>query len=85
MPKGQSPRERAVARMTLLETQLNKVPHDYSKLTKLKRQVRNFLGSEEGNMVTSMKRTLMKRKLEKLDRSVGKNSKKLGASQKEYP
>lgn len=85
MPKGQSPRERAVARMTLLETQLNDMPHDYSQLTKLKRRVRNFLGGKEAGMVTSMKRTLMKRKLEKLDRSVGKNSKKLGVSEKEYP
>tara|TARA_R110000796_G_scaffold58361_1_gene134717 strand:- start:623 stop:880 length:258 start_codon:yes stop_codon:yes gene_type:complete len=85
MPKGQSPTERAEARMTLLDAQLKKMPHDYSELTKLKRRVRNFLGGKEAGMVTSMKRTLMVRKLDKLERSLGKNSRKLGASQKEYP
>lgn len=48
MPKGQSPRDRMNARYSLLSKQLESTPEDYSMVTKLRRKVKEFLGTSDG-------------------------------------
>ena len=67
MPKGQSPNDRINARYSLLSKQLESMPEDYSMVTKLRRKVKEFLGTSDGQMVTSMKRENLLKKVKKLE------------------
>jgi hypothetical protein len=69
MPKGQSPRDRMNARYSLLSKQLESTPEDYSMVTKLRRKVKEFLGTSDGQMVTSMKRENLLRKVKKMEKT----------------
>jgi hypothetical protein len=67
MPKGNmTPKDRMNQRYSLLETQLKKTPADYNTMTKIKRKVNEFLGSSDGQLVTTEKRMKLKRKLDKM-------------------
>ena len=67
MPKGQSPNDRINARYSLLSKQLESMPEDYSMVTKLRRKVKEFLGTSDGQMVTSMKRKNLLKKVKKME------------------
>jgi hypothetical protein len=69
MPKGQSPRDRMNARYSLLSKQLESTPEDYSMVTKLRRKVKEFLGTSDGQMVTSMKRENLLKKVKKMEKT----------------
>lgn len=69
MPKGQSPRDRMNARYSLLSKQLESMPEDYSMMTKLRRKVKEFLGTSDGQMVTSMKRENLLKKVKKMEKT----------------
>ena len=69
MPKGQSPRDRMNARYSLLSKQLESMPEDYSMVTKLRRKVKEFLGTSDGQMVTSMKRENLLKKVKKMEKT----------------
>lgn len=70
MPKGNmTPKDRMNQRYSLLETQLKKTPADYSTMTKIKRKVNEFLGTSDGQMVTTEKRAMLKRKLDKINKN----------------
>ena len=71
MPKGQSPRDRINARYSLLSKQLESMPEDYSIVTKLRRKVKEFLGTSDGQMVTSMKRENLLKKVKKMESEAG--------------
>jgi hypothetical protein len=67
MPKGNvTPKERMNQRFSLLQTELEKTPADYNTFTKVKRKVNEFLGSSDGQLVTTEKRMKLKRKLDKM-------------------
>ena len=70
MPKGQSPRNRMNARYSLLSKQLESMPKDYSMVTKLRRKVKEFLGTSGGQMVTSVKRENLLKKVKKMESTV---------------
>tara|TARA_R110002020_G_scaffold161123_2_gene345983 strand:+ start:18087 stop:18350 length:264 start_codon:yes stop_codon:yes gene_type:complete len=70
MPKGQSPRNRMNARYSLLSKQLESMPEDYSMVTKLRRKVKEFLGTSDGQMVTSVKRENLLKKVKKMESTV---------------
>ncbi|MAO21399.1 MAG: hypothetical protein CMJ25_11675 [Phycisphaerae bacterium] len=70
MPKGQSPRNRMNARYSLLSKQLESMPKDYSMVTKLRRKVKEFLGTSDGQMVTSVKRENLLKKVKKMESTV---------------
>jgi len=67
MPKGGSPRDKINARYSLLSKQLENMPEDYSMVTKLRRKVKEFLGTSDGQMVTSLKRENLLKKVKKLE------------------
>jgi hypothetical protein len=67
MPKGQSPNDRINARYSLFSKQLESIPEDYSMVTKLRRKVKEFLGTSDGQMVTSMKRENLLKKVKKME------------------
>lgn len=67
MPKGQSPSSLLQARFDKLDAQLDRMSKDYSFFTKVRRKVKEFLGTDSGQLVTSEARTLIKRKLEKIE------------------
>ena len=67
MPKGQSPNDRINARYSLLSKQLESMPKDYSMVTKLRRKVKEFLGTSDGQMVTSVKRENLLKKVKKME------------------
>lgn len=69
MPKGQSPRDRMNARYSLLSKQLETMPEDYSMVTKLRRKVKEFLGTSDGQMVTSLKRENLLKKVKKMEKT----------------
>jgi hypothetical protein len=69
MPKGQSPRDRMNARYSLLSKQLETMPEDYSMVTKLRRKVKEFLGTSDGQMVTSLKRENFLKKVKKMEKT----------------
>ena len=69
MPKGQSPNDRINARYSLLSKQLESMPEDYSMVTKLRRKVKEFLGTSDGQMVTSMKRENLLKKVKKMEKT----------------
>ena len=69
MAKGQSPRDRMNARYSLLSKQLESTPEDYSMVTKLRRKVKEFLGTSDGQMVTSMKRENLLKKVKKMEKT----------------
>lgn len=69
MPKGQSPRDRMNARYSLLSKQLEEMPKDYSVVTMLRRKVKEFLGTSDGQLVTSMKRENLLKKVKKMERT----------------
>jgi hypothetical protein len=69
MPKGQSPRDRMNARYSLLSKQLEDMPEDYSMVTKLRRKVKEFLGTSDGQMVTSLKRENLLKKVKKMEKT----------------
>jgi len=71
MPKGQSPNDRINARYSLLSKQLESMPEDYSMVTKLRRKVKEFLGTSDGQMVTSMKRENLLKKVKKMESEAG--------------
>ena len=67
MPKGNvTPKERMNQRFSLLQTQLEKAPADYNTFSKIKRKVNEFLGSNDGQLVTTENRVKLKRKLDKM-------------------
>jgi len=70
MPKGQSPNDRINARYSLLSKQLESMPKDYSMVTKLRRKVKEFLGTSDGQMVTSVKRENLLKKVKKMESTV---------------
>ena len=70
MPKGQSPNDRINARYSLLSKQLESMPEDYSIVTKLRRKVKEFLGTSDGQMVTSVKRENLLKKVKKMESTV---------------
>ena len=69
MPKGESPRDRMNARYSLLAKELEATPRDYSMVTKLRRKVKEFLGTSDGQLVTSMKRENLLKKVKKMERT----------------
>jgi hypothetical protein len=69
MPKGQSPRDRMNARYSLLSKQLEEMPRDYSMVTMLRRKVKEFLGTSDGQLVTSMKRENLLKKVKKMEKT----------------
>ena len=69
MPKGQSPLDRMNARYSLLSKQLETMPEDYSMVTKLRRKVKEFLGTSDGQMVTSLKRENLLKKVKKMEKT----------------
>ena len=69
MPKGQSPRDRMNARYSLLSKQLEEMPRDYSMVTALRRKVKEFLGTSDGQLVTSMKRENLLKKVKKMEKT----------------
>ena len=69
MPKGQSPRARMNARYSLLSKQLEEMPKDYSVVTMLRRKVKEFLGTSDGQLVTSMKRENLLKKVKKMEKT----------------
>lgn len=69
MPKGQSPRDRMNARYSLLSKQLESTPEDYSMVTKLRRKVKEFLGTSDGQLVTSLKRENLLKKVKKMEKT----------------
>ena len=71
MPKGGSPRDKINARYSLLSKQLESMPEDYSIVTKLRRKVKEFLGTSDGQMVTSMKRENLLKKVKKMESEAG--------------
>lgn len=80
MPKGSTPRGRMEDRFTLLSEKLKKTPDDYSAMTKLRRKVNEFLGGDS-QKVTSKQRYLLEQQVKKIDRSLLRNSRKLGDKQ----
>ena len=69
MPKGQSPRDRMNARYSLLSKQLEEMPKDYSMVTALRRKVKEFLGTSDGQLVTSLKRENLLKKVKKMEKT----------------
>ena len=69
MPKGGSPRDKINARYSLLSKQLESMSEDYSMVTKLRRKVKEFLGTSDGQMVTSMKRENLLKKVKKMEKT----------------
>lgn len=69
MPKGQSPRDRMNARYSLLSKRLEEMPRDYSMVAALRRKVKEFLGTSDGQLVTSMKRENLLKKVKKMEKT----------------
>ena len=69
MPKGQSPRATMNARYSLLAKELEATPKDYSVVTMLRRKVKEFLGTSDGQLVTSAKRENLLRKVKKMEKT----------------
>lgn len=69
MPKGQSPRDRMNARYSLLSKQLEEMPKDYSMVTAFRRKVKEFLGTSDGQLVTSLKRENLLKKVKKMEKT----------------
>ena len=67
MPRGQSPEKKLDARYSLLNKQLDRMQKDYSFFTKVRRKVNEFLGTSSGQLVTTQQRTLIKKKVEKIE------------------
>jgi len=70
MPKGQSPASLMKARYEMLDAQLERMPKDYSNLSKLRRKVREFLKMDDGQMVTSSQRHSLLKKAEKIEENM---------------
>ena len=69
MPKGSlTPRDRAVERYDALNKRLDNMPKDYSAFSLLRRKVKSFLGTDDGQFVTSSKRDTLLKKLEGMER-----------------
>lgn len=80
MPKGSTPRGRMEDRYSLLQKQLKDMPQDYSAMTKMKRKLNEFLGGDT-QMVTTQQRYKLEQQVKKIDRSLLRNSRKLGDKQ----
>jgi len=67
MPKGQSPASLMKARYEMLDAKLDRMPKDYSKLSQFRRVVREMLGKDDGQLVTSSQRRSLLKKAEKIE------------------
>ena len=70
MPKGQPPSNKMAARYSLLSKQLDDEPKDYSTFSKIRRKVKEFLGSDSGQLVTSERRSNLLRKVKKMEKNM---------------
>ena len=67
MPKGQSPASLMKARYEMLDAQLDRMPKDYSKLSAFRRKVKEMLGTDDGQLVTSSQRVSLLKKAKKIE------------------
>ena len=71
MPKGSmTPRDRAVERYDTLNKKLDEMPKDYSLLSRTRREIKNFFGTDDGQLVTSSKRMTLLKRLEKMEKNM---------------
>lgn len=67
MPRGQNPASLMKARYEMLDAKLDRMPKDYSKLSQFRRVVREMLGKDDGQLVTSSQRHSLLKKAKKIE------------------
>ena len=81
MPSGQPPSARAAARYAMLDRQLDRLEKregkDYSTFSAIRRKIKEWLGTDDGQLVTTQKRMTLLKKTRKMEEEMRRRGNKM--------